>query len=354
MNISLIRKQLSVASYLIAATISWQAHAADKITLTVPSDINPACLQMDMLRHETFPAIRDKYNLEFEVITLPMNQTPVAVVNREIMVGSCGGLSTVVNAWNKGAKDMLVFAIGMKTESYQLVGRPNMSSLEDLRGKNIGIPAIQAVASEMIEVIMKRGANMLPNRDYNLVSAGNSTARLAAYLAGSIDALPSTQPYSFELEELGNKILAESSTYLPEGYASSYYIVNRTWARENKELLVRLIKAMVETGMWIKDPANKQTTIDWFAANFKGSGGKPISKDVAAKLYHYLFEDGERVAFNLYAPEAAVRSGMDITIERGYLTQAEVPNPLGALIDYSYLNEALRELGMPEVVEFPK
>jgi hypothetical protein len=48
-----------------------------------------------------------------------------------------------------------------------------------------------------------------------------------------------------------------------------------------------------------------------------------------------------------------VRANLDILKERGYITDAQIP-PLGQVVDFSYLNEARRELGLPPAPEFAK
>ena len=173
------------------------AKADEPIKVSIAdADITPFCLKMRMVRHPDFPMLREKYNLQFREIMQTMAVAPVSVANKDIDIGECTGISTVVNAWNKGAKNLIIWSVGAKLPVYQLVANPAIKTLEDFRGKNIGTPGIQTASSEAVEMILKRGAGLKPNIDYNFVSTGGGTTRAAALLAGKIDALPTFPPVS--------------------------------------------------------------------------------------------------------------------------------------------------------------
>lgn len=342
-------KALLLGVTLLASPVAVGSASAEKIQITVPAGISVQCLQMDMLRHEAFPEIRKKYNLEFEVVNI-QGAAPVALSSGYVNIFSCAGISEILNAYKKGAKNMVVFGAGSIAPIYQLISKGGLDTLNDLRGKKIGIPSAFAAATEMTELIMDRGTDLKPGRDYDFVSAGSAGARVAAFLAGEIDALPTYPPFSYELADQGNKILADAATNVPK-YITGIYVFNREWAEQNKELAVRLLKALAETGQWLENPANKEAVIDWLSTNYVGSGNKPIKRDHAIQLYNFMIEQN-RLAFNLYADSETINVNLNVLKEKNYLAEADIP-PLGQLFDYSYLNAALRELGLPQVAELP-
>ncbi len=338
---------------LAAAAISPSVALADEpIKVSIAdSEITAFCLKMRMVRHPAFPQMREKYNLQFEEIKQTMSLAPVSVSNKDIDIGECTGISTMVNAWNKGAKNLFVWSVGAEIPVYQLAANPKLKTLADFKGANIGSPGVQTASSEAVEMILKRGAQLKPGVDYEFVSTGGGSARAAALIAGKIDALPTFPPLSYDLERRGFPIVADESTYVPQ-YVSGVDIVTREWAEKNRGLFMRLIKASIGAGQWLKDPANKEAVIDWFAKNMNVTGGAALGRAYAERTYQYYITD-KRLSFNGYAPEEAVRANLDILKERGYLKDSEVP-PLGQLFDFSYLNEALKELGLPTVQEYAK
>ncbi len=344
----------SLSAFALAAPlfVATPASAQQSIKVSIADgEITPFCLKMRMVRHPAFPAMREKYNLKFEDVMQIMAQAPVSVSNKDIDIGECTGISTMVNAWNKGAKNLIVWSVGAEIPVYQLVANPAIKDLKDFKGKNIGSPGIQTASSEAVEMILKRGAGLLPGKDYDFVATGGGNTRAAALLSGKIDALPTFPPISYDLEKRGFKVVADEATYVPK-YVSGVDIVSKEWVEKNRDLFIRLIKASIGAGQWLKEPANKEAATAWFAKNLKIAGGGELGMEQAVRMYQFYITE-KRLSFNGYAPEDAIRANLDILKERGYLKDSEVP-PLGQIFDFSYLNQALRELGLPEVKELPK
>ena len=109
-----------------------------------------------------------------------------------------------------------------------------------------------------------------------------------------------------------------------------------------------MIKAYVKTGMWLEDPANKEKVISWLAENLV-IGRKAMGRAYAARFYKDIIGD-KRLSFNGYADESAIRANLAILEERGFLKKDKYP-PLSKMVDFSYLNQALKELGLPTVKE---
>lgn len=349
-------KTSSVCAFIIfgslMVTIPTPGRAEDKIRISIPSsDITPFCMGIRIARDPNFTEFTRKYDLSSENVMVPLAQVPVDVANNQVDIGECSGISTVLNAWNKGAKNISVFAFGSQLPVYQLVTSPNIKKLSDLKGKNVGIPGIQSAGAEASEMILKRGANLLPERDYTFVSIGTGSATMGALLAKKINAVPYYPPFTYELEKRGYPPLADEATYVPQ-YVTGTHIVSRDWAEKHRDQFVRFLKAMIETGNWLKNPANEKDVVQWFANNMASGGPDKLDPQLAQKMYDFYIKD-KRLSLDGYAPESAVRSNIAILEERGYITEAEVP-PLGQVFDFSYLNQALRELGQPEVKEYPK
>jgi NMT1/THI5 like len=328
------------------------AEEAAPIKIAIPSDsISGFCMGIRLARNDEIPVAGARDPLTFEEITLPIPQFPTTVNSNDVNIGECSGLSTIVNAWNKGARDFVAFSFGSKLPVYQLIATPDVKKLSDLREKSIGIPGIQSAAAEAGEMILRRGANMRPGQDYNLVSVGAGPGGMAALEAGKISAMPYFPPLSFELTDKGFPVVGDEVTFVPQ-YVTGVNIVNRKWAEAHRDLLVKFIKNMIKTTDWMRDPANEQAVVAWFSEHWAPVAGHLMSKDHAQRTYDFYIKD-DRLSFDGYAPEAAVRANLQILIERGYLAETDLPG-LGALFDFSYLNDALKELGRPAVENYKK
>ena len=149
------QKSILLAASLLALIFRHQtASAEDAVRVSIADqEITPFCLKMRMVRHPNFSQMRDKYKLDFESTMQVMSQAPISVANHDIDVGECTGISTMVNAWNKGAKNLVIWSVGAIVPVYQLVANPSIKTLADLKGKNIGTPGLQTASSEAVEMI---------------------------------------------------------------------------------------------------------------------------------------------------------------------------------------------------------
>ncbi|HWG06987.1 MAG TPA: ABC transporter substrate-binding protein [Beijerinckiaceae bacterium] len=312
-------------------------------------EVTPFCLVMYAMQDSNMPpGFTAKYKVKLQNTLLTTSMYPVVTANGDVDIGQCSGTSTVFNAWDKGAHGLFAFAFGAKAPVFQMVVAPGINTLADLKGKRIGIPGIQSAAAEGLQMILKRGANLLPQRDYDFLDVGSNSAVTAALLSKRIDAAGSYPPYSYDMEKRGFKILADESTYVPE-YTTGMQIANRAWVQKNHEVFIRLLKAMLETGAWFKDPANETAVEAWFTQHISAS---PLDADTAKRVYDFYIKQN-RLALDGSVTESTVRANLDILKERGYITDAQIP-PLGQVVDFSYLNEARRELGLPPAPEFAK
>ena len=341
-----------VASIFSVWLCSGNAFAKDLIRTAISGpEISPFCLVARAAQEPTVPGFSVKYDLEYENITLALTQYPIATSNGDVDMAQCSGISTVINAWAKGGRGLFVFAFGAQAPVYQLIVQPTIKSLADMKGKIAGIQGIQTAGAEAIEMILKRGANLLSEKDYNFVNVGVNSASIAAMMSKNIDAIPFYPPFSYGMERQGFNVIADESTYVPQ-YVTGTHIVNRAWAEKNKPLFVRYMKSLIETGQWFRNPANEAAAIDWLIKHISSGDANPLDKASAKKVYDFYIKDN-RLALDGSVPESAVRANLDILKERGYITDADIP-PLGQVVDYTYLNQARQELGLPPVESFAK
>ena len=76
----------------------------------------------------------------------------------------------------------------MENKFYQLVFvRPGIASLEQLKGKKLGISGFGSITHYAVQILLKH-LNLEPNKDVALIAGGPDAERLGAMSAGKIDA----------------------------------------------------------------------------------------------------------------------------------------------------------------------
>ena len=87
-----------------------------------------------------------------------------------------------------------------------LVARPEIKSPQDLKSKIIGVDSVAGTVDYLSRVAI-RHFGMEPERDVKIIVTGQSSTRLAALHAGSIDATPIDVAFAMKAEDEGFKRL---------------------------------------------------------------------------------------------------------------------------------------------------
>ena len=131
------------------------------------------------------------------------------MLSGDIQMGYTGG--TAVLGAAVGGADLKILAVFTNRVTYDLVTRPNIKSLEDLRGKQVGVTSIGGT-NWMGTILGLERLGLDPNRDkINFIVAGDDSVRTQALLAGALDATAVDSVYSRILREKGLSVLAEFS-----------------------------------------------------------------------------------------------------------------------------------------------
>lgn len=125
-----------------------------------------------------------KYGLDVDPIFLRGGQVATqALAAGEPPIVNVG---TVIQANLTGYN--LVLVASMENKFYQLVFvRPGISSLEQLKGKRLGISGFGSITHYAAQILLKH-LNLEPNKDVALIAAGPDAERLGAMTAGKLDA----------------------------------------------------------------------------------------------------------------------------------------------------------------------
>jgi hypothetical protein len=333
---------------LLLGTCVGVSRAADRPVLhmaTIASEVAVWCLSNGFIYEPGFAPPSGAPNIDYEKTLVSPAQAILAVDRGELAMNECVGLETVTQAWAKGAHNLIVVAVNGVSPAYVLIGSKNVKRLEDLKGKVLGSNGMSTTATQAVVSILQKGANLAPERDYSFVIAQTGAARMAALIAGKVDATASFPPTSYKLIDDGYPVLGIERQYVPN-YIQGAMVVNRQWAQANRPMLVAIIKTMVQTGRWLRDPSKKNDVVAKLADVTKA--GAKLGLDYARRIYSDVITVNGGVLEDAYADRALFTTTFRLLTERGLMTESEYP-ALDKLVDYSYLNQARRELGMREV-----
>jgi NitT/TauT family transport system substrate-binding protein len=150
--------------------------------------------------------------------------------------------SLMSSARLQGADPVMIAGV-QDTLDDRLVARPNIKSMEDLKGKRIGVFRFGAASHlRLIYVLPRYG---LSEKDVTLLQVGDSPERLIALSSGAIDATLISPPDHFEALRAGMKILLNLRDLNVPYQGSGLVTTQRVLARK-RDLARRFIKSYVE------------------------------------------------------------------------------------------------------------
>jgi ABC-type nitrate/sulfonate/bicarbonate transport system substrate-binding protein len=158
----------------------------------------------------------------------------------------------------KGTKLVIVGGF-VNRAMYNMVGLKGLQTLDDLRGKRIGVAGTSTGDSLLIREMMAT-KRMRDGDDYTLVRVGGTPDRYTAIQAGAIDAVTLLDPFNYAALDAGFPNLGALYDYVPD-YVHSATIVHEDWARQNEAALLGYQQALIRGIRWAYDPANREAVL---------------------------------------------------------------------------------------------
>src|ERR1043166_392390 len=111
-----------------------------------------------------------------------------ALISGDVDFASVGGAQAPIRSRAKGL-DLHIIASQSNYTNYTLLGNRQAATLEQLRGKIVGVTGAGAFSDFAIRIYLKRN-NIDPDRDVTLRAIGGTTVRAVALERGLIAAAP--------------------------------------------------------------------------------------------------------------------------------------------------------------------
>ena len=209
-----------------------------------------------------------------------------------------------------------------------LVARPEVKSVQDLKGKTVGISTFGGVSIFAARVMAKH-FGLDPDKDVKFVAIGAVEARFIRLTQGLVDAAVLAPPLDSEAKKLGFNILARAEEILV--FPETGLVTGVKKIREKPDEIKRIIKAGIKANRYIR--SNRDGTIQFIMEWLK------VNKEIATATYESVSK--------VYNEDVNVcEKGLRLTIEeRKQTLKINRDVPLSEVADLSIFREAQRELG---------
>jgi NitT/TauT family transport system substrate-binding protein len=210
-----------------------------------------------------------------------------------------------------------------------LISRPEFKSVQDLRGKIIGVNVFGGAQETIAKLIFKH-FGLDPDRDVKFLVPGATEARFASMKQGLTAATLGSPPLDFLGKKMGFVVLARSQELF--SYPTSGLVANVKKIKEKADEIKRVIKVGIKANRYIRQ--SREGTIQFMMEWMK------IDKEMATATYESTRK--------IYNEDGSVpEDGLRLIIEgakKALKINREVS--FNEVMDLSILKEAQRELGI--------
>lgn len=235
----------------------------------------------------------------------------------------------------------VVIVLGGDAGMNDFMVRPEIRSMEDLRGKVLAVDAPNTAYALVAKKILKNHG-LLENRDYTVRLAGGTGPRAAAMVADpQLAAAMINPPFSYTVREQGLKSLGSQHQLLGP-YQATGAFVRRDWARAQTPLLQQYLAACIEGQRWVMDPRQRESMLALLVNRFK------LGSAAAEGTYAALLTPGAGLAPEARFDLDGFRTVLAIRAEMEGMWGGVAPDPFRYL-DLSHYDQALR-LGQEDLV----
>jgi len=188
-----------------------------------------------------------KYGLEVEYLTMNSGTLGVQTLlsNESQFLFSTGALAITANV--QGA-DLAMITGGFNLFAFKVVGRPDIKSIQDLRGKKVSISQFGSATDFAVQSSLEKFG--VDPKQVTVIQLGASSNRLTALINGATEASLFTEPFATMAikKHRMNLLLDMAEAGMP--YPQSCLMIKRSYLDANRDKALNVVKALIE-GMFL-------------------------------------------------------------------------------------------------------
>ena len=229
--------------------LSAAAHAADKIRIGVP-ELNAQFLPLALAEKRGF--FRED-GLQGEVIRINPTVALAAIVSGELDYWTVIGNSVAAAIQGAPLKVLTCYVPGSPSA---LIARPEFKSVQELRGKAVGLNTSGGALESMARLMFKH-FGLDPDKEIKFLPLGTNERRFSAMKQGLTAATMGSPPLDFLSKKMGFVVLARAHELF--SYPTSGVVASVKKIKEKPEEIKRVIKAGIKATRYIRQ--NRESTI---------------------------------------------------------------------------------------------
>jgi NitT/TauT family transport system substrate-binding protein len=303
-------RRAALSTVMLACLAAPVARAAEPVTLgtvgQASANLWPELIALD----------QGFFAAEGLQVDLVYVQSSAALV-QQVAAGSLGiatqtGLADPLRAVGMGAP-IAVVRIDVQAPPYDLVAKPTIAGMKDLKGKVISLGGPKDITRIYVDRMLEPSG--VKDGDFDMVFAGATTARASALLAGAVDAAILLPPFDFQAVAKGFHSLGLTVDYVKD-LPFSGTAVNTAWATANKATLEKLMRVKNKSIAWFEDGQNRAEALRILKT------ASSLSQDDVEKAYDF-FRNG-----NFFEPTGKVSRAKLAALAKAMESLGDLPGVL--------------------------
>ncbi len=307
---------------IVVAAAAGGAHAADRVRIGV-SNYNLSNLTVGVA--QTMGLFKQE-GIDAEIIRMNPNVATMALVSGDVDYTTLIG--SVIGANLKGAR-LKMIACSQDRTPLALVGRPELKSVKDLRGKTIAVGSYGSTPDIVARLLVKH-FGLDPDTDIKVLALGSDGARLTALKEGIVDVMIVAPPVDFEGQKMGFNIISRAGDVFRFPYNGLGTSTRKL--TENPGEVKKILRAMIRANGFIRKDkeATVSVLVNWAKA-------KP---EFAAAAYDS--------SANVFSADGSIPEEGLRTVIENFRKSMNISRPVGPtdVSDTTLLAEVQRELGL--------
>jgi len=278
-------------------------------------------------------------NVDLQVKTFNAGPEAVTALISGALDATFIGPNPAINAWSQSNGQAVKLVAGSASGGVFFVTKPEITKVEDLRGKAIATPQLGNTQDVALRYWLKqKGLNTTKEGGGDVfIKPQDNAITVDTFRTGAIDGAWVPEPTASRLIAAGGKVLLDERDLWPGGkFVITHLLVSTRFLNQHRDVVKKLIEGSVFTNKFINDnPAEAQKAIS------DGIGkitGKPLDLTLIEQAWTSITFLDDPLAESLRTSAAHAQ---DVGLLK--------PVDLNGIYDLTLLNEVLAANGSVEV-----